>query len=156
MRQIVEIERRFMSIHLLASGSLYHRRDIDNSQQSIPVSDDIVVGPTAQYEWWYQERASLEVDRGLWNTFFVCFEAPAKREMEFCEIFEMQKFSEDYGLEQEKLQELGEMRDLIGTDTLGWVSDEDELERSRAVIQSIKDGLMEYSSTEMEKTSRPR
>lgn len=63
---------------------------------------------------------------------------------------EMQKCSEDHRQEQEKLQELGEMRDVIGTDALGWVS-EDELERSRAIIQSIKDGLMEHSSTEMEK-----
>ena len=64
MRQIVDVERRFMSIHFPASGSLYHRRDLDSSQHCIPVLDDIVVGPTAQYEWWYQERASLEVDRG--------------------------------------------------------------------------------------------
>lgn len=64
MRQIVDMERRFMSIQFPASGSLYHRRDLDSSQHSIPVSDDIVVGPTAQHEWWYRERASLEVDRG--------------------------------------------------------------------------------------------
>lgn len=47
MRQIVDLERRFMSIHFLASGSLYHRRDLDGSQHFILVSDDIVVGPTA-------------------------------------------------------------------------------------------------------------
>lgn len=64
MRQIVDVERRFMSIHFPASGSLYHRRDLDSSQHCIPVLDDIVVGPTAQHEWWYQERASLQVDRG--------------------------------------------------------------------------------------------
>ncbi|CAI7621411.1 unnamed protein product [Penicillium glandicola] len=374
MRQIVDVERRFMSIHFPASGSLYHRHDLDGSQNFIPVaevsgvSDDIVVGPTAQYEWWYQERASLEVDRGPWNTFSACFEAPAKREIEFCERFgkprlhverylreihqfqhlspiphqhllanylklascldipsdrisrptlrhpdfspsniivntsndvvgiidwqhtvilplclcagipdhfqnwgdplsetlskpeiklpegfdqlshgeqesaqeimrrrivhfyyaaltmkslpdhfdtirnencmlraklfqhaqapwegdsvslkytmlqvlrnwpvsldektqtqtrsiecpilfseeEMQKCSEDHRQEQEKLEELSEMRDVIGTDALGWVSDDDEFERCRAVIQSIKDGLLEYSSTEMEKTA---
>ncbi|KAJ5528906.1 hypothetical protein N7527_002299 [Penicillium freii] len=359
MRQIGNIERQFMSINFPASGSLYHRRDLHSSQHFIPVSDDIVVGPTAQHEWWYRERASLEVDRGPWNTFSACFEAPAKREMEFCERFgkprlhverylreihqlqnlspipyqhllakflklapyldvppghrisrptlrhpdfspsniliidwqhtvilplclnagipehfqnwgdplsetlskpevklpdnfdqlsyeeqetvretmrrrivhfyyaaltmkslpdhfdairsencmlraklfhhaqapwegdsvtlkyvmlqvlknwpmsldegahqtrsvdcpihfseeEIQQCSEDYRQEQEKLQELGEMRDIIGTDALGWVSDEDELERCRAVIQSIKDGLMEHSSTEMETTA---
>ncbi|KAJ6136808.1 hypothetical protein N7497_012361 [Penicillium chrysogenum] len=366
MRQIVDVERGFMSIHFPASGSLYHRHDLDGSQHSIPVSDDIVVGPTAQHEWWYRERASLKVDRGPWVTFSACFEAPAKREIEFCERFgkprlhverylreihqfqnlspipyqhlltnylklapyldvpsghsmsrptlrhpdfspnnilvntsndvvgiidwqhaviqplclcagipdhfqnwgdplsetlskpevklpdnfdklsheeqdivqetmrkrivhfyyaaltmkslpdhfdairtencmlraklfhhaqapwegdsvslkyamlqvlknwpmsldgaqtrpvecpvqfseeEMQKCSEDHRQEQEKLQELGEMRDVIGTDALGWVSDKVELERCRAIIQSIKDGLMEHSSTEMEKTA---
>ncbi|KAJ5139197.1 uncharacterized protein N7515_004045 [Penicillium bovifimosum] len=364
MRQIVDLERQFMSIHFPASGSLYHRRDLDGSQHSILVSDDIVVGPTAQLEWWYRERASLKVDRGPWDTFSACFEAPAKREIEFCKIFgkprlhverylreihefrnlspipyqhlltnyltlapdldipsghpmsrptlrhpdfspnnilvnpsndvvgiidwqhavilplclcagipdhfqnwgdplsetlskpevrlpenfdklsseeqatvqetmwrrivhfyyaaltmnplpdhfdairaencmlreklfhhalapwegdsislkhtmsyvlqnwplslegvltrsvecpiqfseeEMQKCSEDYRQEQEKLQELGEMREVIGTDALGWVPDEDELERCKAIIRGIKDGLLEHSSTEMEK-----
>jgi hypothetical protein len=45
------------------------------------------------------------------------------------------------------------MKDLIRTGALGWVSGEDGLERWRAIIQSIKDGLMEHSSTEMEKTA---
>ena len=63
MRQIVVV-RRFMSIHFPASGSLYHRHDVDGSQHFIPVSDDIVVGLTAQHEWCYQERASLDVDCG--------------------------------------------------------------------------------------------
>ncbi|QQK44025.1 Protein kinase-like domain [Penicillium digitatum] len=69
LRQVVDLERRFMSIHFPASGSLYHRQDLDDSQLFASVSDDIVVGPTAQHEWWYRERASLAVDRGPWNTF---------------------------------------------------------------------------------------
>lgn len=64
MRQIVDLERQFMSIEFPASGSLYHRRDLDGSQHLVPVSGDIVVGPTAQHEWWYRERGSLKVDRG--------------------------------------------------------------------------------------------
>ncbi|CAG8390050.1 unnamed protein product [Penicillium salamii] len=105
MRQIVDLERQFMSISFPASGSLYHRRDLDSSQRFVPVSDDIVVGQTAQHEWRYRERGSLEVDRGPCkssfrrayyygnidfapgNTFSACFEAPAKREIEFCERF---------------------------------------------------------------------
>lgn len=45
------------------------------------------------------------------------------------------------------------MSDLIGTDAIGWISDDDELERGRAVIKSIKDGLMEHPSTEIEKSA---
>jgi hypothetical protein len=65
-------------------------------------------------------------------------------------VGEIQKCLEDYRQAQEKLQELSEMKDVIGTDAPGWVSDDDELERCKTVIQSIKDGLMEHSSTEME------
>ena len=117
-----------MSIPFPASGSLYHRRDLDSSHHVIPVLDDIVVGPTAQYEWWYQERASLEVDRGLCesllrrslivflpanidfkpgNTFSVCLEAPAKRELEFCE-----KFSKPRLHVERYLRELHQFRNL--------------------------------------------
>lgn len=71
MRQIVDVEARFMSIHFPASGSLYYRRDL-KSHNAIPVfeqddpssPDQIVVGPSAQHEWWYQQRALLQVDRG--------------------------------------------------------------------------------------------
>ncbi|KAK2857310.1 hypothetical protein FQN49_004829 [Arthroderma sp. PD_2] len=91
MKQIVEAETRFMSISLPASGSLYYRKDLA-SETNIPLteqtaSDEIVVGPIAQYEWWYQERASLDADRGPWETFLECLEAPAKREIRFCEQF---------------------------------------------------------------------
>lgn len=64
---------------------------------------------------------------------------------------ETQQCLDDYNQEQEKLQELAEMRDLVGTDALGWVPNEDELEKSMAIVQAIKTGLMENSSTEMEK-----
>jgi hypothetical protein len=117
MRQIIDIEKRFMSIEFPANGSLYYRRDLGNSQFAIslpgqseePTANHIVIGPTAQHEWWYQERALLDVDRGpcifshpdfqilpacsnmltktIGNTFTSCFEAPAKREMEFCRRF---------------------------------------------------------------------
>ncbi|KAE8353498.1 hypothetical protein BDV28DRAFT_132987 [Aspergillus coremiiformis] len=95
MKQIVGVEKHFMSIGFPANGSLYYRRDLSCSQRAIPASrnsgpsspDQIVIGPTTQHEWWYQERALLEVDRGPWNTFNACFEAPARREMEFCERF---------------------------------------------------------------------
>lgn len=71
MRQIVDIEKRFLDIQLPASGSLYYRKDLTESEDFVSVSgtpgmvDEIVVGPSAQYEWWYKERAALRgVDRG--------------------------------------------------------------------------------------------
>jgi hypothetical protein len=72
MKQIVEVEKQFMSIRFPANGSLYYRRDISCSQRAIPTSQDpdlsspdqIVIGPTAQHEWWYQDRGLLKIDRG--------------------------------------------------------------------------------------------
>lgn len=116
MRQIIDMEKRFMTIAFPANGSLYYRRDLGVSQLAIPLpgqpeasaANHIVIGPTTQHEWWYQERASLDVDRGpciyfspglltsrtsmlttlLGNTFTSCFEAPANREIEFCRRFD--------------------------------------------------------------------
>lgn len=66
---------------------------------------------------------------------------------------DIQQRLNDYNQEQERLQELTEMRDLIGTEALGWVPKDDEIKWSRAVIDAIKAGLVERSSTEMERTS---
>ena len=58
MRQIISLEKQFMTIPFPASGSLYYRRDLEASQATIPLPgqsslppfDQVVVGPTAQYE----------------------------------------------------------------------------------------------------------
>lgn len=55
-----------------------------------------------------------------------------------------------YDQEQEKMRELADMKDFIGTDELGWVLHEDELAGAQGVVQTIKAGLMVDSSIEME------
>jgi hypothetical protein len=70
MKQIVALERRYMSLALPASGSIYHRKDILDTDTFVPISgitegqDCLGVGPIASYAWWYRERAALQVDRG--------------------------------------------------------------------------------------------
>lgn len=70
MRQIVDAETRFMNLSFPASGSLYYQGDLKESDRVHPIADrpqgndEFVVGPTAQYEWWYEERAQLDADRG--------------------------------------------------------------------------------------------
>ncbi|KZF22528.1 phosphotransferase family protein [Xylona heveae TC161] len=94
MRQIVRLEKQFMSISFPASGSIYYRRDLEPSDICVSLPEpqstlkaEMVIGPTTQSQWWNQERASLDVDRGPWKTFLGCFEAPAKREIAFCQRF---------------------------------------------------------------------
>ncbi|KAL4810901.1 kinase-like protein [Aspergillus unguis] len=89
-----QIESQFMGIPLPANGSLYYRRDLADNQPCVSLADqkgydldNIVVGPTAQYEWWYKDRARLDINRGPWSNYRSAFEAPAKREIEFCNRF---------------------------------------------------------------------
>ncbi|RAL11755.1 phosphotransferase enzyme family protein [Aspergillus homomorphus CBS 101889] len=76
----------------IMNGSFYYRKDLDLSQHAIPISgqpvvpssDQIVIDPTAQHQWWYKERALLDIDRGPWDSFSACFEVPAQHEAKFC------------------------------------------------------------------------
>ncbi|RMZ83193.1 hypothetical protein DV738_g1427, partial [Chaetothyriales sp. CBS 135597] len=96
MSQIVDLETKYMAIPFAANGSLYHRKDLDSDALAVPIDqssasddggNDLVLGPTVKYEWWYQERASLDVNRGPWRGFSQCFEAPAKREISYCQTY---------------------------------------------------------------------
>lgn len=64
---------------------------------------------------------------------------------------EIQQCTRDYDQEQEKMQELAEMKDIINTDSIGWVPDDEQLEKSRAIIRAIKEGLLKHSKTELER-----
>lgn len=66
---------------------------------------------------------------------------------------EMQQCENEHEYEQDKLQELTEMKDLIGIDSVGWVPDDEHLQAAKAMIETIKAGLMEHSSTEIERVS---
>lgn len=59
----------------------------------------------------------------------------------------IQQCTKDYYQEEEKMQELAEMKDIININTLSWVPDNEQLEKSRAIMRTIKDGLMEHSKT---------
>ena len=58
---------------------------------------------------------------------------------------------DEHDQQGEKIQELAEMREFIGTDALGWVPDDEHLENAKAAVQSIKSGLLEHSGTEIER-----
>lgn len=66
---------------------------------------------------------------------------------------EIQQCTRDYDQEQEKMQELAEMKDIINTDSIGWVPDDEQLEKSRPIIRAIKEGLLEHSKIELERTA---
>ncbi|KAF3480800.1 uncharacterized protein GIQ15_06147 [Arthroderma uncinatum] len=57
----------------------------------------------------------------------------------------------DFSQEREKLQEFAEMRAFANVDSVGWFPDDEHFERSREIAQVIKSGLLEHSTTEMER-----
>ncbi|KAH8430606.1 uncharacterized protein LDX57_008269 [Aspergillus melleus] len=63
---------------------------------------------------------------------------------------EIRKCENDHDQEEEKIQELSEMRGLIGSNSLGWVPHE-QFKKSQEIVNAIKAGLMEQSSTEAER-----
>jgi hypothetical protein len=64
---------------------------------------------------------------------------------------EIQQCTEEHSQEEEKMQELAEMKEILNIDALGWVLDDEQLEKSRAIMRTIKEGLMEHSETEIER-----
>lgn len=64
---------------------------------------------------------------------------------------EIQQCVNLYQQENEKMKELEEMREVLGTDALGWVPTDEHLDHSKAMVQVIKNGMLEHSSTEIEK-----
>ena len=72
--------------------------------------------------------------------------------LEYSEV-EMQQCENEHEYEQDKLQELIEMKDLIGIDSVGWVPDDGHLQAAKAMVETIKAGLLEHSSTELERVA---
>jgi hypothetical protein len=64
---------------------------------------------------------------------------------------EIQQCTKAHDQQEEKMLELAEMKDITGIDALGWVPDDEQLEKSRAIIETIKEGLMKHSETEIER-----
>ena len=50
-------------------------------------------------------------------------------------------------------QELAGLTEMIGIDSLGWVPDDEQLERSRAMAQSTKEAMLENSESDVQRTA---
>ncbi|KAI9926045.1 Phosphotransferase enzyme [Aspergillus wentii] len=66
LKQVVEMETKFMSLQFPACGSLYYQKDLP-SEKRVPLPDsngEFCIGPSAHFTWWQGERTQLDVDRG--------------------------------------------------------------------------------------------
>ena len=55
--------------------------------------------------------------------------------------------------EEDKLEELEEMREVIGIDALGWVPDNEHRAKAKETKEAIKTGLLNESLTESERVA---
>ena len=75
---------------------------------------------------------------------------PVERPLNYSDV-EIRECVDAYSQEDEKMQDLMEMREVLGIDTLGWLPNDEQLESSKALAQSIKSGMLEHSSSETER-----
>lgn len=63
---VAKLEASLFTIPLLASGSVYYKKDLLASDRSIDIKghEGFCRGPNAALSWWYDRRDSLSVDRG--------------------------------------------------------------------------------------------
>ncbi|GKZ93380.1 hypothetical protein AnigIFM59636_006451 [Aspergillus niger] len=63
--QLVQLEAKLHAIELPASGSIYYASDLPSDSPRIVIpNSNFCIGPNAALQWWFEERASLRVDRG--------------------------------------------------------------------------------------------
>lgn len=55
--------------------------------------------------------------------------------------------------EEDRLQDLDEMREMLGTDALGWVEDDEHLAKAIAMKDAMKAALLDECSTESERVA---
>lgn len=64
---------------------------------------------------------------------------------------EIRQCIDAHNQEDEKMQELEEIREVLCIDALGWVPYDEQLAESKALMQTSKFGMLEHSSTELER-----
>ena len=64
MTQIADMERKIFDFNFPAYGSLYHKKDLEDSETRVPIVDDFCIGPMSARQFWHGERSKTEIDRG--------------------------------------------------------------------------------------------
>lgn len=64
--EVARLEGVLFSIPLPAFGSVYYKRDLDATDQSIdiPAHEGLCIGPDVALGWWYDRRDTLPINRG--------------------------------------------------------------------------------------------
>lgn len=83
MKQVVGFEEKVFAIRFPRFGSLYYKKDIEGSSSSTGgyrseyLPKEFCIGPLAKRQFWFDERAGMDIDRGpcsISNLVFLCLE----------------------------------------------------------------------------------
>ncbi|KAI9709971.1 MAG: hypothetical protein M1820_003049 [Bogoriella megaspora] len=94
---VAKIEGLLFSIPLPACGSVYYKRDLASTDESIDISDHkgLCVGPDAATSWWYDRRDILSVNRGPFKLAGQTMAAGALKELNWMKQFGRDRFPID-------------------------------------------------------------
>ncbi|KAL2872460.1 uncharacterized protein BJX67DRAFT_8493 [Aspergillus lucknowensis] len=94
VKDLVELQRKLLSVKFLGYGCLFFSKDAPpgscpvtiygnqlSSEVKRKVAKQYSVGPMVTPEYWKNERAQMNIDRGPWISPLKYLEAPARREL---------------------------------------------------------------------------
>lgn len=64
VRNLVDLNAKMSKQRFAVSGSMYFRRDLDNSTPSTEIDDTYAIGPIIERQWLDDQRRQLDVYRG--------------------------------------------------------------------------------------------
>lgn len=63
--RLSQIENLLFSIPLPASGSIFYKKDLEESTPSLEIpGTEFCIGPSIEQRWWHNRRGQLDIHRG--------------------------------------------------------------------------------------------
>ncbi|KAJ7641652.1 protein kinase subdomain-containing protein PKL/CAK/Fmp29 [Roridomyces roridus] len=90
LRQLVQLEKKTMSICFPAGGALYYTKDMEKADaQHTPLDDDprFCVGPDTRSQMWFGKRSEMDVNRGPYKDVKEALSRPAEKEWAYLTQF---------------------------------------------------------------------
>ncbi|KAK0111553.1 hypothetical protein ONS95_001904 [Cadophora gregata] len=116
--EILDIEKRLLSIKFAKSGCIYFRNDIPNSeplQTSTPLSSQILnrftMGPLVSNEFWSGQKSEIDLNRGPYGSPEKFIEATARNTRKFIEEYALPRMNYHRSLTEQEMPH--EMLDLL-------------------------------------------
>ncbi|KAJ7609624.1 protein kinase subdomain-containing protein PKL/CAK/Fmp29 [Roridomyces roridus] len=114
VRQLVQLEKKMMSIPFPAGGALYYTKDMEKADAPYTQLDDdprFCVGPDTRSQMWFGRRSEMDVNRGPYKDVKEALSRPAEKEWAYLTQFGRPQVPSDpvariiYNLQQQQPSE---------------------------------------------------